>query len=274
MANRVSITLLVSLFVSSFLAASAGNFYRDVDITWGDGRGKILRRGNTLSLSLDKTSGSGFQSKRAYLFGRFDVQMKLVPGNSAGTVTTFYLTSQGNKHDEIDFEFLGNQSGNPYTLHTNVYTQGQGNREQEFRLWFDPTFKFHTYSILWNPQRIIILVDNIPIRVFSNLEAIGVPYPKNQPMKIQASLWDAEDWATQGGKVKTDWSMAPFTAYYRNFSALTTDSSGFKGWLTQDLDVQGRKLLRWVQKYYMLYNYCADRRRRFSHRECTRSRFL
>jgi xyloglucan:xyloglucosyl transferase len=67
-----------------------------------------------------------------------------------------------------------------------------------------------------------ILVDNIPIRVFSNLEAIGVPYPKNQPMKIQASLWDAEDWATQGGKVKTDWSMAPFTAYYRNFSALTT----------------------------------------------------
>uniref|UniRef100_A0A6N2KG91 xyloglucan:xyloglucosyl transferase n=1 Tax=Salix viminalis TaxID=40686 RepID=A0A6N2KG91_SALVM len=245
----------------SFLAAvSAGNFYRDVDITWGDGRGKILRRGNSLSLSLDKASGSGFQSKRAYLFGRFDVQMKLVPGNSAGTVTTFYLTSQGNMHDEIDLEFLGNQSGSPYTLHTNVYSQGKGNREQEFHLWFDPTMN--------------ILVDNIPIRVFRNSESIGVPYPKNQPMKIQASLWDAEDWATQGGKVKTDWSKAPFTAYYRNLSALTTDSDGSKGWLTQDLDEQGRKLLRWVQMHYMIYNYCADRNRRFSHRECSRSRLL
>ncbi|KAH0733873.1 hypothetical protein KY285_009580 [Solanum tuberosum] len=43
------------------------------------------------------------------------------------------------------------------------------------------------------------LVDNTPIRVFKNAESLGVPFPKNQPMKIYSSLWNADDWATRGG---------------------------------------------------------------------------
>ncbi|XP_043719826.1 probable xyloglucan endotransglucosylase/hydrolase protein 23 [Telopea speciosissima] len=290
---RVSMMLLglLLLAISSLMAASAGNLNQDFAITWGDGRGKMLNNGQLLMLSLDKTSGSGFQSKNQYLFGRFDMQIKLVPGNSAGTVTTFYLSSQGDNHDEIDFEFLGNLSGDPYTLHTNVFSQGKGNREQQFHLWFDPTKNFHTYSILWNSQRIIFLVDNIPIREFQNRESDGIPYPHTQPMKIYSSLWDAEDWATRGGLVKTNWTQAPFNTYYRNFngkacvvssngvsscdSKTTTSAASDNTWQSQQLDSKGQRYLRWVQKNYMIYNYCTDYKR-FSNgrpRECRLYKF-
>ncbi|GAB4837508.1 Probable xyloglucan endotransglucosylase/hydrolase protein 23 [Ancistrocladus abbreviatus] len=270
--------LITTLFFATLIAASSANFYQNFDITWGDGRAKILNNGDLLTLSLDKASGSGFQSNNEYLFGKIDMQLKLVPGNSAGTVTAYYLSSKGATWDEIDFEFLGNVTGQPYILHTNVFSQGKGNREQQFYLWFDPTADFHTYSILWNPQRIVFSVDGTPIREFRNLESIGVPFPKNQPMRIYSSLWNADDWATQGGRVKTDWSQAPFTASYRNFNAnacvwssgssscssnSTPSSSSARGnaWLTEEMDSKNEERMKWVQSKYMIYNYCTDTKR-------------
>ncbi|XP_031379891.1 probable xyloglucan endotransglucosylase/hydrolase protein 23 [Punica granatum] len=280
MASSVDkLSVLLLLIVSSLVvAACAGNFYDKVDVTWGDGRAKILNNGELLTLSLDKASGSGFQSKNEYMFGKIDMQLKLVPGNSAGTVTAYYLSSKGSNWDEIDFEFLGNLSGHPYILHTNVFSQGKGNREQQFYLWFDPTADFHTYSILWNPQRIIFSVDGTPIREFKNAESMGVPFPKDQPMRIYSSLWNADDWATRGGLIKTDWSSAPFTASYRNFnddnacvwssstsasscSSTTGSSSNGNAWLSGELDTTNQERLEWVKTNNMIYNYCNDSNR-------------
>ncbi|XP_010536921.1 PREDICTED: probable xyloglucan endotransglucosylase/hydrolase protein 25 [Tarenaya hassleriana] len=268
--SSLAVSLLLVSVLSPLTAVSGGTFDGEFDITWGSGRGKFLNNGDLLTLSLDRFSGSGFQSKREYLFGNIHMQLKLVPGNSAGTVTAYYLKSGGSSWDEIDFEFLGNITGDPYTMHTNVYSQGKGDREQQFKLWFDPTSDFHTYSVLWNPYHIVFSVDGTPIREFKNLEHVGIPFPRTQPMRLYSSLWNADQWATRGGLIKTDWSHSPFTASYRNFRAKTCvpaigKSSCRSGrrprWFTHRLDLNAEHKMRTMQRNFMVYNYCTDSKR-------------
>lgn len=133
---------------------------------------------------------------------------------------------------------------------------------------------FHHFAIICYR----FYVDGTPIRVFPNRKSKGIPFPNNQPMRLYASLWDAEDWATQGGRVKTDWKFAPFTASFRNFKPnaciwLNGVSSCNKSlpWFSQELDSSSKAKLNWVQKNFMVYNYCSDTKR-FTQglpRECT-----
>ncbi|KAJ4851511.1 hypothetical protein Tsubulata_011931 [Turnera subulata] len=202
------------------------------------------------------------------------MQIKLPGNNSAGVVTAFYLTSHGDNHDELDFEFLGNVEGKPIVLQTNVFANGQGNREQRLNLWFDPTADFHTYKILWNPHQIVFYVDNVPIRVFKNKTDIGVGYP-SRAMQIEASLWDGSSWATDGGQTKIDWSYAPFKANFRGFdiSGCTVDqqnssiqpcySLGYwwnakKFW---KMDSKQQAAYQNVKNNYVTYDYCSDKPR-------------
>ncbi|MCD7448783.1 putative xyloglucan endotransglucosylase/hydrolase protein 25, partial [Datura stramonium] len=71
------VLLVICVMVSAFGVAIEIKFNEEFDITWGDGRAKILNNGDLLTLSLDKISGSGFQSKNEYLFGKIDMQLKL-----------------------------------------------------------------------------------------------------------------------------------------------------------------------------------------------------
>ncbi|CAI8592392.1 unnamed protein product [Vicia faba] len=88
---------VIFLIRTPFMVAFAEDFYQDIGITWGDGRGKILNNGQLLNLSLDRTSGSGFKSNNQYLYGNIDMQTNIVLGNSAGTVTAYYLRSATSK---------------------------------------------------------------------------------------------------------------------------------------------------------------------------------
>ncbi|KAG6495258.1 hypothetical protein ZIOFF_043052 [Zingiber officinale] len=274
--------LVMAVWVSvSALRAQSSKFDELVQPSWATDH--VIHDGELLKLKLDNSSGSGFASKSKYLFGKVTAELKLVEGDSAGTVTAFYMSSEGANHHEFDFEFLGNRTGEPYLVQTNLYINGVGNREQRMDLWFDPTTDFHAYSILWNPQQVVFLVDDTPIRVLSNRAASrsGIAFPGDQPMGVYSSIWNADDWATEGGRVKTDWSHAPFVATFRSLridgcewapgaevaaelrrcSASEQGKEGRYWWKEKEMEVltvhQSHQLI-WARANHLVYDYCSD----------------
>ncbi|KQJ94399.1 probable xyloglucan endotransglucosylase/hydrolase protein 12 [Brachypodium distachyon] len=272
MGKAVVLVLVLALQVIGLV--SGGNFYEECDATWEPQNCWAYDDGNSLSLALvSNSSGSMIRSKRQFIYGSVSTMIQLVKGNSAGTVTTYYTSSVGDNHDEIDFEFLGNETGQPYTIHTNVYAAGVGNKEMQFRPWFDPTDGYHNYTISWTPCRIVWYVDGAPIRVFKNYQqSHGVPFPTGRPMYAYSSIWAAEDWATQGGRVKADWTHAPFVANYRGidldvcecyggdcvYGCAAAYGTGARGQQSCRLDDEQLGTMRWVQEKYRIYDYCVD----------------
>jgi hypothetical protein len=84
-------------------------------------------------------------------------------------------------------------------------------------------------------------------------------------MRVYASLWDGSYWATEHGRIKTDWSKAPFVVSYQGFvesgcvsqdAATCASSNG--PWMHQVLDTTAQAKLWRVRKNFMIYNYCTD----------------
>ncbi|CAN0916471.1 Probable xyloglucan endotransglucosylase/hydrolase protein 32 [Linum grandiflorum] len=243
---------------------------------WGPQHQKLDQ--NQLTIWLDRSSGSGFQSLKPYKAGYFGASIKLHPGYTAGVITSFYLSNNEvhpGTHDEIDIEFLGTTPGKPYTLQTNVYVRGSGDRnivgrEVQFHLWFDPTQDFHHYAILWDPNEIIFYVDDVPIRRYPKKSEATFP---QRPMWVYGSIWDASDWATEHGRYKADYNYQPFIGRYKNFKIggctafakpwcqPTPGSPTGYGGLSQDQMVA----MAWVQRNHMVYDYCNDPQRDHTH---------
>ncbi|KAG9150465.1 hypothetical protein Leryth_010854 [Lithospermum erythrorhizon] len=114
----------------------------------------------TVSLLLNRLSGSGIISTDYYNHGFFSATIKLPSDHTAGIVVAFYTSNVDTferNHDELDFEFLGNVDGKPWRFQTNMYGNGSVSRgrEERYRLWYDPRLESHRYSLLWTPKNII-----------------------------------------------------------------------------------------------------------------------
>ncbi|KAG5233524.1 Xyloglucan endotransglucosylase/hydrolase protein [Salix suchowensis] len=259
----VSAFKMLGFFIGFFLMGglvSSAKFDELFQPSWAQDH--FAYEGELLKLKLDSYSGAGFQSKSKYMFGKVTVQIKLVEGDSAGTVTAFYMSSEGTNHNEFDFEFLGNTTGEPYLVQTNVYVNGVGNREQRLSLWFDPTKDFHSYSIFWNQRQVVFLVDDTPIRLHTNMENKGIPFPRDQAMGVYSSIWNADDWATQGGRFEINACECP-ASITADDNAKKCSSSGEKRYwwdepTLSELNVHQSHELKWVKANHMIYDYCSD----------------
>lgn len=119
-------------------------------------------------------------------------------------------------------------------------------------------------------------IDGIAIRVFRNYEKQRIAYPNKQGMRVHASLWNADDWATQGGRVKANWTNAPFIAGMRRFrpracywnGAVSISQCATKSpanwWTSQfyaQLNAPQFAKLGEIREKYMIYDYCRDTKR-------------
>ncbi|CAL9167182.1 unnamed protein product [Musa hybrid cultivar] len=271
----------LSLFLSD---ASAGvthslptlSFEQGYTQLFGDGNLMLLRDGKRVHISLDERTGAGFASQDLYLHGFFSASIKLPSDYAAGVVVAFYMSNgdvYAKTHDELDFEFLGNIRGREWRVQTNVYGNGSTavGREERYDLWFDPTEDFHQYSILWNHERIIFSIDNIPIREIVRTGAIGGCFP-SKPMTLYATIWDGSTWATSGGRYKVNYKYAPYVAEFEDLiiggcavnpmdhsSDCEKPDTAISDSLTMSLEQQA--LMDRFRRRHMTYYYCYDRDR-------------
>ncbi|KAG7564921.1 Glycoside hydrolase family 16 [Arabidopsis suecica] len=256
--------LLMVLVVVAVLAAARGqettgfvtwanNYYQ----TWGH-QALVINKTSELQLTLDNNSGSGFESQLIYGSGYFNVRIKAPQTTSTGVITSFYLISRSSRHDELCFQILG-KNGPPYLLNTNMYLYGEGGKDQRFRLWFDPTKDYHSYSFLWNPNQLVFYVDDTPIRVYRKNP--DVYYPSVQTMFLMGSV--------QNGSI-IDPKQMPYIAKFQasKIEGCQTEFMGIEKctdpkfwWNRKQLSSKEKELYINAKKMYLDYDYCSDRQR-------------
>lgn len=148
-------------------------------------------------------TGSEFQQRGFYGYGRYEVIMRGVAGE--GVVGAFFTHTHaqfnGDPHDEIDFEYMGK---NTRQVHLNHFKNGKPAGSTYIDLPFDFTEGEHLYAFEWAPDSIRWYIDHKLVHeAFDNIP--------DHSGRVIASL-------VAFGKGSWDWSGKPeFDAPKRSF---------------------------------------------------------
>lgn len=126
------------------------------------------------------------QSKKTFTFGRVDIRAKVPKGKgiwpAAWMLGSSISTVSWPKCGEIDImEVLGQEPNKVYqTLH---YGPGPGSIQKSRSKISTSAYSdgFHLYSLIWEQDKIQLLVDNEQLLEFTKAEIGGTAYPFNDP---------------------------------------------------------------------------------------------
>ncbi|KAK6143084.1 hypothetical protein DH2020_023432 [Rehmannia glutinosa] len=132
-----------------------------------------------------------------------------------------------------------------------------------------PKSSYHQNTQLASSSRSIFYIDDVPIREIVRNDAMGADFP-SKPMALYATIWDASDWATSGGKYRANYKYAPFVAEFTDLvlhgcatdpleevvaaSCSDRDASADFASITPKQKMAMKKF----REKYIYYSYCYD----------------
>ncbi len=177
------------------------------------------------SIQKDYTSAS-IVTKESHYYGRFELQMKPVKAN--GIITAFFL-HRNNPWQEIDFEFLGNDTTK--ALINVYYNPGEdgtrynyGNRGTPILidLNFDASQDFHEYAIEWEPHEIRWYIDKNIVHKRGIWEPTPIP---DCPMQFFVNTWPSRSEELVGNIDDSKLPQSSFVKMIRIYSWSTGESA-------------------------------------------------
>ncbi|KAK4476486.1 hypothetical protein RD792_015640 [Penstemon davidsonii] len=113
-------------------------------------------------------------------------------------------------------------------------------------------------------------IDDVPIREIVRNDAMGGDFP-SKPMSLYATIWDASDWATSGGRYKANYKYAPFVTEFTDLVLHGCASDPLQeviatGCAERDAQLASirtstprqKMAMKRFRSKYMYYSYCYD----------------
>lgn len=151
--------------------------------------------GNAGAVYAKAYKGAEVYSTKSYLYGRFEVRMRMMRGS--GIVSTFFTYKDGSEvsgtaWEELDIEALGKNDGKSWQ--SNLIT---GNpRKTSEQLYTSSTSladAYHTYTLEWTPDYVLWLFDGVQMRKTQGGQATALT--NAETFRFNAWVSSSSGWA-------------------------------------------------------------------------------